>query len=1419
MGHLARPDGDRPLLRTTYPWKRFWHLRQEPVQLDNSGYLLDPGGELGSFANAKLATTAEVAVARCFVLLGEAGSGKSTELEGLEAAVRDTDKGGLLVPIDLGRYGGEDQLHHDVFESDLVHSWLAGTGPLTLLLDSLDEAMVEIRKVTATLERGIEKLPCERLHLGIACRATAWPETLTHFLRDRFGEEEVGVWQLAPLRRADVAIAARGENLDVDNFLAALEATEAVPFATNPASLWFLLDIHRRDQDLPKRRVDLYKLGLQALCEPSDIRRDRGSTSETTAAEHLEIAARLAATTVLTGRTALYDGPAPNREDADMAVCDVSGGCEGSGSALVGVTQAAITKTLTETGLFRGRGERRFEFTHKSYAEYLAARYLYRARLPKSQLDSVLYVFDEGGSRLAPQLHETAAWLAALDPGFFDEILQTEPEVLVLSDVASLDDERKARLVDALFARLDSGQLSHSEVWDLHPQWGRLIHPGLSDQILAVVDDTSRSRQAREAATDVARSCQLTSLAERLAALAVDHDEDYEVRRSAAVAVVRLGVPAARQMLKPLVTGPSEHDPDGRLRECALMATWPQFLTAEELFEALSPSGLAGSDGAYSTFLYHNDIAEQLHACDLPAALGWALQFTERRPVSNSLSSLAARLAYRGWQALEEPGVLEPLAELVLGRMQDHAPAIPTPEATAALSPDSDTCWLHSEKPRRRALVQAVMNRIANPADVTLLVWGETRLAFAEDFAWALEHARGTDGEQACKWAELAKRLYDLDDPEHLSLWLEAKKSCPVIAEVIDWPTQMQLDSPEARAAREQYATWKEWAQRREQHQLRKVHPAPVVRVMSAARQCVAGEANLFSALAAEMTLRPDSEGHEIPTHLKREPGWETASQETRRVIVEAARTYLAQADIERGDLLTSNIHYVADLSPSLAVALLLEEDPVFLDTLDRDRWETLTPFLLAAPVGLSTEDDVRRQQIAALTYSNAPDKFRETVLTLLEQRKGADAGMGHLIGMVETCPDESLAAAVLERLRQGGFAPNALGATLAWLLRRNVEGTRAYAESLVAGEHSSAAQDRATSIEAAVVLLCCTPDAAWDVVWPAIQANTEWGKAVLERAVRGQTRDSAGLECKLSEQAIGEVLRWLYQRFPPERESAQGYSYIQSWRDTLRVHLRKQGTRDACTALRQLHDAFPQYPWLNDDVLHAQRALRRAAWTPPTPEQVLKLVADRRVRFVATGLQLLDVLQESLHLLQAQLHGQTPMAPFFWDQLSPVKWRPKSEPYLSDLLVHHLRSTLIERGVILNREVEIRRRTSSAGESGQQTDIHVDAIAPATGGVEADRLTVIIEVKGCWHREVKTAMQTQLVDRYLRDNQCQHGLYVVGWYLCDQWDDEDRRRSATPWTSLEAARQELTAQAQELTRSLVPLSEVRAFVLDCRLR
>ncbi len=111
-----------------------------------------------------------------------------------------------------------------------------------------------------------------------------------------------------------------------------------------------------------------------------------------------------------------------------------------------------------------------------------------------------------------------------------------------------------------------------------------------------------------------------------------------------------------------------------------------------------------------------------------------------------------------------------------------------------------------------------------------------------------------------------------------------------------------------------------------------------------------------------------------------------------------------------------------------------------------------------------------------------------------------------------------------------------------------------------------------------------------------------------------------------------------------------------------------------------------------------AERLMRRRTWSGFKPEEILAMAQDKERRLVLNGEQLLTVVMESLVRLQETLHGETPARIFLWNEL-PVgdddqkRYRPKDENLLSDYVKLHLERELKQRGVIVLREVEIRRR------------------------------------------------------------------------------------------------------------------------------
>jgi hypothetical protein len=145
----------------------------------------------------------------------------------------------------------------------------------------------------------------------------------------------------------------------------------------------------------------------------------------------------------------------------------------------------------------------------------------------------------------------------------------------------------------------------------------------------------------------------------------------------------------------------------------------------------------------------------------------------------------------------------------------------------------------------------------------------------------------------------------------------------------------------------------------------------------------------------------------------------------------------------------------------------------------------------------------------------------------------------------------------------------------------------------------------------------------------------------------------------------------------------------------------------------------------------------------------------------------------------------------------------PKPEEPLSREIGAEIQKVLATRGVKMTHEVKIRE--------GQFVDIYVSAV---TSNSQQRLISLIIEVKGCWHKELKTALDTQLSMRYLKDNESHFGIYLVVWFLCDEWDGrQDDRKQSTPHKSLSEIRKFLEDQASAVTAN--SQSKIRALVLD----
>jgi hypothetical protein len=225
-----------------YDWVRFWVGRTDTVFLSDGGFLADPTDPFASSLGPVPQPLEKLGTYQALALLGEPGIGKSTALK----SEADRTAGVDSLYFDLRDFSSDGLLYQRVFQNPQFLDWKGGASHLTLHFDSLDEGLLRIETIANLLASEFRQCPAERLSVRIACRTAVWPTTLDVACREIW-RDGFGAFELAPLRRRDVAAAATAHDIDPEVFINALHDTNAVPFAIKPLTLRMLLDIYRED--------------------------------------------------------------------------------------------------------------------------------------------------------------------------------------------------------------------------------------------------------------------------------------------------------------------------------------------------------------------------------------------------------------------------------------------------------------------------------------------------------------------------------------------------------------------------------------------------------------------------------------------------------------------------------------------------------------------------------------------------------------------------------------------------------------------------------------------------------------------------------------------------------------------------------------------------------------------------------------------------------------------------------------------------------------------------------------------------------------------------------------------------------------------------------------------------------------------
>ena len=1388
---------------TTYNWKRYWVPRDGGFSFDSDGFLNPPSKDAQGFAFWKTDIIAfeELLTKPCLVLLGEPGIGKSHAIRDAELRARAAIAGhnAKFLVRDLGSFTTDSFLVEQIFESTEFRSWQESGGELHVFLDSFDECLFRVDTAASLLADYFGRLSTtQNLFLRIASRTAEWRTGLETALRDKWGKDATGVYELAPLTRSQVTEAAVAHLEDPERFIKGVITSEVVSFAIKPLTLNLLLRVWENNHGaLPATQREIYGDGCRELCTDFEKRQTPAFRRRLTADQRLEVASHIMAALILCNRTAVWTNPRlSGKPTTDISLSELATGVATSRGIPISVTEEALREAI-DTGLFTSRGQDRLSWAHQTFGEFLAARYLTQIGLSSQQVGGLLFHWHESEHKLVPQLQEVAAWVASANEDVFRQLTRSQPEVLLRSDVATADVSSRTALVDALLAAHGQDSIL-GNWWDMRKRYRKLNHPKLVPQLSQCLSNRSLPAQARCEAVSIAEACEVTALCALFVKLALDAKEALSVRQGAAAWIARSGDQAAKKRLRPLALGMVGADPKDELRGAGLKACWPKHLSASELFTSLKESEHHWS-GTYKEFL-SSDLVEGLTEADLPTALAWTESQRELHHTHpDHFSRLIFGILNRSVAHWDKPAVFVPFARALLVRLRKRDFSTWSNDSPLAetLKARPDLCL---------KLVETAVPFFADPEEDALrLTRYGLRLLGPRDMPWLVIRLRSANDEETrAGYFQLIRFSFYPEDVECVDVLVEAARDFPVLAEIMShWLKPVHLASEEARQARE--------IQRQTEGNERELapkllSPSPADRVVTLLEQFEAGNLEGWWKLCLWLEVKADGNYCERHGHMdvRDLDGWNTASDNTRNRMVAAALLYATGRDSKPEAWFTrKNIIHHPAVAGFRALLLLAHEASGQFQALSAEVWAKWSPAIFR----IHHYDEADKHRLLTTeAFRRAPLEATEWALKVVAQENKEGDNLWIFQKLPEQWPHE-FSNALLRRARRGRLKPKCTEQLWTALVEHKVPGAISLVRSRLPRKAPTAGPSRELSRHAARLLMLHGDRSDWPRVWRLFKGDPAFGREIMAGFGFGYSHSPAGILGTLSEPDVGLLWEWMLAQYPaledPDRSKGGAVTdrmAMADMRDSLVSHLANLGTVAGCMELERLISKHPEFGWFRRVVMRGREQMRRQTWEPPSPKELFELANNQRARLVQSPAQLLEGIMESLTALQAKLSGDRQLARYLWDGK-----RPKSEEDISEWIAAHLEDDLGKHGLVVGREVQIHRY--------DETDVHVSAVRRDLRTGYSDTITVIIEVKGAWNNRVKKDMADQLANRYLKNSISNHGLYLVGWFPLAEWDDkDDGRRKQVHFASVNELRTQLEKQAGDLSGSQ---RTIRAFVVD----
>ena len=452
------------------------------------------------------------------ILLAEASSGKTAEFKEITKKLQISEKAAFFVPIEeLADEGFENSLNPNEIET--FKKWKNSFEEGYFFLDSVDEARLNSKKFDRSLKK-LSKIifnTLGRSHIFVSCRVSDW----------KGHEDELTFEKLLPLPADKTVQAGKKDNDPKAALLEPLfkdrEEKEAGGIKDEKEDDFLTkvrllpLDTQRQQRlaeslgikDSEKFSQAIWKNGLENLAErPGDLielaeywkaYKKFGSLYEMV---ENAVNQKLSEIDVFRPDSTILN-PNKAREGAEKIAAALTLGkiftvrVPSQKIDIELTTEALDSKkilrdwtdsersALLRRGIFSPATYGRVRFHHRSTQEYLTASWLknlIRNGCDKSEIFKILFADKYNIKTVVPSLRPAAAWLSIDDREIIEEILETDPLILLQNgDPGSIPIEIRRKILKLYALRHQAGDISNDSV-DHRSLW-MFAHQDLEDTI------------------------------------------------------------------------------------------------------------------------------------------------------------------------------------------------------------------------------------------------------------------------------------------------------------------------------------------------------------------------------------------------------------------------------------------------------------------------------------------------------------------------------------------------------------------------------------------------------------------------------------------------------------------------------------------------------------------------------------------------------------------------------------------------------------------------------------------------------------------------------------------------------------------------------------------------------------------------